>query len=125
MDVQARVADMVDGKRIVGHNIKNDLKALRLSHPKSKIRDTAEYKPFRRANGSKESLKNLVQMECGISIQKGEHSSVSDAYANMILFQTVEEAWEKELARAASKVKVKKPYKPQLSDIHYVKRRIR
>jgi len=88
------------------------------------LRDTADYKPLRRANGAKESLKNLARLECGIEIQGGEHSSVSDAYANMRLFQTVEEKWEKELAYQASKKKVKKVYKPQLSDIHFVKRRI-
>ena len=49
---------------------------------------------------------------------------MSDAYANMRLFQTVEEKWEKELAYQASKKKVKKIYKPQLSDVHFVKRRI-
>jgi RNA exonuclease 4 len=124
VDVQNEVATMLEGKRLVGHGLSADLKALMLQHPKQKLRDTAEYKPFRRANGAKESLKNLAKLECGIDIQQGEHSSVSDAYANMRLFQTVEDKWEKEIARELSKKKVKAPYKPQLSDIHYVKRRI-
>ena len=124
VDVQNEVAKLLEGKRLVGHGLSADLKALMLQHPKQKLRDTAEYKPFRRANGAKESLKNLAKLECGIDIQEGEHSSVSDAYANMRLFQSVEDKWEKEIAKEASKKKVKKPYKPQLSDIHYVKRRI-
>ena len=122
VDVQNEVAKLLEGKRLVGHGLSADLKALMLQHPKQKLRDTAEYKPFRRANGAKESLKNLAKLECGIDIQEGEHSSVSDAYANMRLFQSVEDKWEKEIAKEASKKKVKKPYKPQLSDIHFMKR---
>ena len=60
----------------MGHNLVNDLKVLLLSHPKRDIRDTAEYAPLRRANGAKESLKNLAKLECDIDIQQGEHSSV-------------------------------------------------
>ena len=50
-----------------------------LSHPKKMTRDTARYKAFRQQfNGRTPSLKNLTDKLLGVSIQSGEHNSVSD-----------------------------------------------
>ncbi|KFP37649.1 RNA exonuclease 4, partial [Chlamydotis macqueenii] len=45
--VQKEVADILNGRILVGHALCNDLKVLLLDHPKKKIRDTQRYKPFR------------------------------------------------------------------------------
>lgn len=46
--VQKDVAELIRGKILVGHSLKNDLSVLFLSHPKRSIRDTSRYKPFRK-----------------------------------------------------------------------------
>ena len=40
--VQKEVADILQGRILVGHALWNDLKVLYLSHPKKHIRDTAK-----------------------------------------------------------------------------------
>lgn len=50
--VQKEVAEIIKGKILVGHSLKNDLGVLFLSHPKKNIRDTSRYKPFRKVSFS-------------------------------------------------------------------------
>ena len=45
--VREEIVDMVKGRILVGHSIKNDLDILMLKHPAQCIRDVASYKPFR------------------------------------------------------------------------------
>ncbi|NXS24434.1 REXO4 exonuclease, partial [Mystacornis crossleyi] len=45
--VQKEVAEILKGRILVGHALKNDLKVLLLDHPQKKIRDTQRYKPFK------------------------------------------------------------------------------
>ena len=49
LDVQKQVAEMISGRVLVGHALRNDFKALLLSHPKRLIRDTAAYAPLMQA----------------------------------------------------------------------------
>lgn len=68
--VQKEVAEMLKDRILVGHSIKHDLKVLFLDHPRSKIRDTSAYKPFRAMNGGKTpSLKNLTARMLGVTVQ--------------------------------------------------------
>ncbi|CAG9790477.1 unnamed protein product [Diatraea saccharalis] len=93
--VQQEVADIIKGRVLVGHSLKNDLAVLFLSHPKRNIRDTSKYKPFRKiTKGSTPSLKRLAKEILGIDIQHGEHSSIEDARAAMQLYCTVAKKWE-------------------------------
>ncbi|XP_013188951.2 uncharacterized protein LOC106133687 [Amyelois transitella] len=93
--VQKEVAEIIKGRVLVGHSLKNDLSVLYLSHPKRNIRDTSRYKPFRKVTkGSTPSLKRLAKEILGIEIQHGEHSSVEDARAAMQLYNTVAKKWE-------------------------------
>ena len=39
--VQKDVAEILDGRILVGHALKHDLKVLFLSHPRKKLRDTS------------------------------------------------------------------------------------
>ncbi|XP_069140825.1 uncharacterized protein [Argopecten irradians] len=93
------LAEMIKGRVLVGHALKNDLKVLYLSHPKKLIRDTSKYKPFRQMfDGKTPSLKKLTAKVLDIDVQEGEHSSVQDAQATMRLYTMYKQKWEKELA---------------------------
>lgn len=49
-----------------------------LSHPRKDVRDTSSYKPFReKVKGGRPSLKKLTAAVLGVTIQEGEHDSVS------------------------------------------------
>ncbi|RVE41515.1 hypothetical protein evm_013835 [Chilo suppressalis] len=97
--VQKDVANIIKGRILVGHSLKNDLAVLFLSHPKRNIRDTSKYKPFRKiTKGSTPSLKRLAKEILGIDIQHGEHSSIEDARAAMQLYCTVSKKWESSMS---------------------------
>ncbi|XP_035457285.2 uncharacterized protein LOC118280973 [Spodoptera frugiperda] len=105
--VQKEVSELLRGRILVGHSLKNDLAVLFLSHPKRNIRDTSRYKPFRKiTKGSTPSLKRLAKEILGIDIQSGEHSSVEDARAAMQLYCSVARQWEPTLADKRGKKKV-------------------
>ena len=98
--VQVDIAKLLDGNILVGHAIRNDLDALRLGHPRRDIRDTARHKPFRQlAGGGSPKLKILAAELLGIDIQDGEHSSIEDARACMLLFRQEKDAFEREHAK--------------------------
>lgn len=93
--VQADVAKLFDGKILVGHAIKHDLEALLLGHSKRDIRDTSRHPAFRRlAGGRTPSLKKLAREVLGVDIQGGQHSSIEDARATMLLFRKEKEAFD-------------------------------
>lgn len=99
-DVQTAVAGLLDGKILVGHGVRHDLEVLMLGHPKRDIRDTSRHPAFRRlAMGKTPSLKRLAKEVLGVDIQGGEHSSVEDARACMLLFQREKDAFESEHAK--------------------------
>ncbi|CAB3238135.1 unnamed protein product [Arctia plantaginis] len=105
--VQKEVAELIKGRILVGHSLKNDLSVLFLSHPKRNIRDTSRYKPFKKiTKGSTPSLKRLAKELLGIEIQSGEHSSVEDARAAMQLYCSVARQWEPQIADKRGKRKV-------------------
>ncbi|XP_041094573.1 RNA exonuclease 4 [Polyodon spathula] len=96
--VQREVADIIQGRILVGHAVHNDLKILFLDHPKRKIRDTQKYKPFKAiVQCGRPSLKLLSKKILNVKVQEGEHSSVQDAQATMKLYTSVKKRWEAEL----------------------------
>lgn len=69
-----------------------------LSHPRHMIRDTSRYLPFRELVGGKTpSLRNLTKLILGLTIQEGEHDSVTDARATMCLYLSRKVEWEAKL----------------------------
>jgi len=106
-ECRLKVGELLMGKILVGHALKNDLSALMISHPRSDIRDTARYKPFMRATGRSggklrpRKLRDLVYENLGMRIQvEGEaHCSIDDARASMELFKYARSRWEKELEK--------------------------
>lgn len=98
--VQADVAQLLDGRILVGHAIRKDLDMLLLGHPKRDIRDTSRYPPFRQyAAGRTPGLKKLAKEILGVDIQGGEHSSVEDARATMLLYTKEKEGFEADHAK--------------------------
>ncbi|KAK2872348.1 hypothetical protein Q8A67_022245 [Cirrhinus molitorella] len=96
--VQKEVAEILEGRILVGHAIHNDLKILLLSHPKKMIRDTQKYKPFRqRVKSARPALRVLCKEILSVKVQQGEHSSVQDAQATMRLYTLVKKQWEAEI----------------------------
>lgn len=92
------VAEILQGRIVVGHAIHNDLKILLLDHPKKKIRDTQKYKPFKKiVKSGRPSLKALCREVLNVKVQQGEHSSVQDAQATMRLYTLVKKQWEAEI----------------------------
>lgn len=77
-EVQSEVAGLLEGRVLVGHAVHNDLKVLMLGHPRGMTRDTQYHAGKARMLGTnRPALRNLVKAEVGVSIQEGEHSSVS------------------------------------------------
>lgn len=94
--VQQEVFNIIKGRILVGHGIRHDLKALYLSHPRSKMRDTSSY--FKKyCDGQTPSLKRLAIQMLGVEIQSGEHDSVTDAQAVMRLYTMYKNKWEKDI----------------------------
>eukprot|EP00586_Coscinodiscus_wailesii_P000675 CAMPEP_0172483966 /NCGR_PEP_ID=MMETSP1066-20121228/11213_1 /TAXON_ID=671091 /ORGANISM="Coscinodiscus wailesii, Strain CCMP2513" /LENGTH=318 /DNA_ID=CAMNT_0013248187 /DNA_START=205 /DNA_END=1161 /DNA_ORIENTATION=- len=111
------VRELLDGKVLIGHGLKNDLQALGLTHPWFNVRDTAKYEPYmttapapgggggvitgggmkRRQTLQARKLKDLALQKLGVEIQvEGrEHSPVEDAIAALELYKLASKKWEK------------------------------
>ncbi|KAM6431330.1 RNA exonuclease 4 isoform 2-T2 [Liasis olivaceus] len=84
--VQKEVADLLRGRILVGHALRNDLKILLLDHPKKKIRDTQRYKPFKQqVKSGRPSLKLLCEKLLNVKVQTSEHSSVCISSSRVFL----------------------------------------
>ncbi|MCJ1375058.1 3'-5' exonuclease [Loxospora ochrophaea] len=95
--VQADIAKLLGNRILVGHAVRNDLDALMLGHPRRDIRDTSRYPGFKKlAGGRTPSLKKLAKDLLNVDIQGGEHSSVEDARATMLLFRREKKGFEEE-----------------------------
>ncbi|NXQ17339.1 REXO4 exonuclease, partial [Peucedramus taeniatus] len=93
--VQKEVAEILQGRILVGHALRNDLKVLLLDHPHKKIRDTQRYKLFKqRVKSSRPSLKLLCEKLLNVQVQTAEHSSIQDAQAAMRLYTLEKKKWE-------------------------------
>ncbi|PBP28076.1 exonuclease [Diplocarpon rosae] len=98
--VQQEVAAILKGRILIGHAIKNDLAAMMLGHPRRDIRDTSRFSGFRKYNNGKApALRKLAKELLGVDIQGGEHSSIEDARATMLLFRRHKAAFDVEHAQ--------------------------
>ncbi|KAH6889121.1 ribonuclease H-like domain-containing protein [Thelonectria olida] len=87
-EVQGDIDKLLKDRILIGHDIKHDTEALKLSHPARDIRDTAKHPAFRKyGNGRKPALRLLAQQLLGVEIQDGAHSSIEDARVTMLLFR--------------------------------------
>ncbi|KAI1502363.1 ribonuclease H-like domain-containing protein [Biscogniauxia marginata] len=86
--VQAEIAALLRGRVLVGHDLRHDLAALRLRHPRAEVRDTARFAGYRAlTRGRWPALRVLARDVLGLEIQAAEHSSVEDARVAMLLFR--------------------------------------
>ncbi|CAL3967289.1 hypothetical protein PZA11_003636 [Diplocarpon coronariae] len=98
--VQEEVAAILKGRVLIGHAIQNDLAAMMLGHPRRDIRDTSRFSGFRKYNnGRAPALRKLAKELLGVAIQGGEHSSIEDARATMLLFRRHKPAFDAEHAQ--------------------------
>lgn len=99
-EVQATVADLLEGRILVGHDVRHDLAVLELRHPTPQIRDTARHSSFRQfGHGPKPALRVLAREVLGLDdFQKGSHSSIEDARVAMLLFRTKKSEFDVENA---------------------------
>ena len=82
--VQARVAEILADRLLVGHALHHDLDILELSHPRERIRDTVVF--FTLNGGQSKSLKYLSERFLKEDIQTGRHSSVEDVVAPVRIY---------------------------------------
>ncbi|KAG6831363.1 hypothetical protein H0H87_005374 [Tephrocybe sp. NHM501043] len=95
-EIQKKVAELLKDRILVGHAVFNDLRVLLLSHPRPMTRDTQYYAGKHKVSRSKYvALRNLVKQELDLTIQAGEHSSVTDARATMAVYRIHRKEWEK------------------------------
>lgn len=108
--VQQEVVDLIKDKVVVGHGLENDMKALLLSHPSSRIRDTARFRPFcwSRGDGAwyPSKLKTLVLKHLALDIQKegGAHEPAEDARGALALYKLFRRTWEHGIISDAKQV---------------------
>ncbi|KAF8251299.1 ribonuclease H-like protein [Wilcoxina mikolae CBS 423.85] len=96
-EVQKKVAELMNGRILIGHGIKNDLDCLLIGHPKRDIRDTSRHPQFRKySKGRTPALKKLANEILGIEIQSGSHSSIEDARACMLLYKRFKDDFERQ-----------------------------
>jgi len=100
-EVQASVAEIIKDRIVVGHGLRHDFKALLLDHPIRDIRDTSRLAAYKKITGGTPKLSLLASHLLGLEIQGGEHSSLDDARACMLLFKRDKEAFENKRARGA------------------------
>nr|CDS29628.1 interferon stimulated 20 kDa exonuclease [Hymenolepis microstoma] len=95
------VMQIIRNHIVVGHSIINDLRVLKLKHPRPLIRDT-NTAPYAKI-AAKLNRKRLVPLRelyydlFGEKIQQGKHCSVEDARATMKIYRRVEQVWEADL----------------------------
>jgi len=101
-DCRITVLRMVSDKVVVGHALKNDFRALKITHPWYLTRDTTKFEPFMKPSRDDEAilvprkLKVLAEIKLGMIIQKigQEHDSIEDATAAMELYKKARTKWE-------------------------------
>jgi len=100
----------LEGKILVGHALKNDLRVIGIKHPWYMTRDTAKYEPFMKVRFDDgilwpRSLKDLMSEKLNREIQNKQkpHSPYEDAMAALDLYRSVRVKWEKVMAYKINK----------------------
>lgn len=112
-ECRSQVVDMIRGKVVIGHGLKNDFRVLGVSHPWYLTRDTAKYEPFMKVDptGEKEfvpkKLKVLAKDKLGLVIQEEgvPHCPLEDAVAALELYKKHRVKWEKVMSYKMERTK--------------------
>uniref|UniRef100_UPI00358F751D uncharacterized protein n=1 Tax=Myxine glutinosa TaxID=7769 RepID=UPI00358F751D len=93
--VRDKVLQLIQGRLLVGHALHNDLKVLKLNHPKDQIRDIQKCPVLHNwLQVRHPSLKVLAKNLLDMNIQGGAHDSVEDARVAMRLYTLVQDRWK-------------------------------
>lgn len=108
--VQQEVKELLQGRVVVGHDLRHDFGALGFHHPPQLIRDTARGCPrfLSRDSGRPRKLRSLTRDFLGLTIQDGEHCACEDAQAAMLLYLKFRSTFEKEAAAAEQRREARK-----------------
>ncbi|XP_075431305.1 apoptosis-enhancing nuclease isoform X2 [Ascaphus truei] len=104
---QKEIVNILKDKRVLGHALHNDFKALKYFHPSGQTRDTSKIYLLNQKAGlpvkPSASLKTLAWHLLHKKIQVGRkgHSSVEDAQTSMELYKLVEDQCEQDLMRSS------------------------
>jgi RNA exonuclease 4 len=97
---RAEIAEILRGRILVGHAVGNDLRVLRITHPRKDIRDTADYfkrlwQKHGRRGAAPPALRQVVAKILGVDqFQTLEHDSCEDARAALALYKKSSKEWE-------------------------------
>lgn len=97
---RSEIAELLKGRILVGHAVYNDLRVLRIAHPKRDIRDTSDYykklwKKDGRRGGAPPALRLVVARVLGVDqFQNAGHDSCEDARASLALYKKNVKEWE-------------------------------
>lgn len=94
---QEIVGELLKGRIVVGHSLKNDFKVLKIAHPWHQIRDTSEFykRLWKRQHQNRPALRMIVAQVLGVdTFQKSEHDSREDARAALALYKKNAKNWE-------------------------------
>lgn len=112
-EAQREIADLLKGRILVGHAVKNDLRVLRIPHPQRDIRDTSDYykklwKRDGRGGGAPPALRLVVARVLGVDqFQTAEHDSCEDARAALALYKKNSKEWESSRKKGGKDAKAK------------------
>lgn len=116
-----QVRALLRGRILVGHSVHNDLTVLGLKHPRRDIRDTAKFSVLREKYGCGRTpaLRVLSLEILGLEIQKGEHSSTTDARVCMLIYKRFRTEFENEIVKLFGKAKpaIHPPPEPTLGPL--------
>ncbi|EJF66937.1 ribonuclease H-like domain-containing protein [Dichomitus squalens] len=101
-EVQARVAQLIRDKIIVGHTLWQDLSVLGIRHPAVATRDVALYQPFRNALRSTNhviGLPTLMWQLMRRRVQETHVCPLENARAALDLYRSHSEEWEATIAK--------------------------
>jgi len=111
-ECRKRVLEVLKGKVLVGHALKNDMNALKIQHPWYDTRDTGKYEPFMKVRFDDgilwpRKLKDLVKNKLNRDIQVYgvAHCPFEDARSAMDLYIHARRKWEMVMTYKIKKTK--------------------
>ncbi len=95
--VRENVLRILQNKIVIGHDLTNDLRSLRIEMPQEQIRNTAKIRGLMSLNKygrlQPQKLSRLAEIHLNSLIQKNTHNPIEDAITAMEIFKKFRELW--------------------------------